>query len=193
RALDGADAAVVCTEQEGDRVARACLERGIGYVDVSASAPRLRAIAGLDGRARERGASAVVSAGLAPGVTNLLARCVTDAGGTGPVHIGVLVGAGEHHGEGALDWILEGMQDAGRALRREFPPPYGVRNAYRFPFSDQYTLPASIGAAAETGLCLDSRVLTRMLGAARHPLGAGLLRRPRVRAALRSTLLRVHP
>ncbi|MDT0304009.1 NAD(P)H-binding protein [Streptomonospora wellingtoniae] len=192
-ALDGTDAVVMCTEQDGDRVARACLGRGIGYLDVSASAPRLRAVAALDGLARERGATAVLSVGLAPGVTNLLARSVTDAGGGGPIRIGVLVGAGERHGAGALDWILDSMEQAGAPTRIRFPPPYGLRTAYRFPFSDQYTLPETLGApAAETGLCLDTRALTPLLGAARRPFAARLLRRPRVRAAARRALLRVH-
>ncbi|GAA4954590.1 hypothetical protein GCM10023224_44980 [Streptomonospora halophila] len=193
RALDGADAVVMCTEQDGGRVARACLERGMGYVDVSASAPRLRAVAALDGLARRRGATAVLSVGLAPGVTNLLARSATDAGGAGPIRMGVLVGAGEHHGPGALDWILDSMEQAGGPSRLRFPPPYGVRTAYRFPFSDQYTLPETLGApAAETALCLDTRVLTPLLATARRPVAARLLRRPRVRAAVRRALLRVH-
>ncbi|WP_052809675.1 saccharopine dehydrogenase family protein [Streptomonospora alba] len=193
RAIRGADAVIVCTERGGERVARACLAQGTHYVDVSASAPRLRAIAALDGLARTRGAAAVLSVGLAPGVTNLLARSVTDAGGTGRLRIGVLLGGGEVHGAEALDWTLNGLDGAGRPLRSRFPQPYGRRTAYGFPFSDQYTLPETLGAeAVATGLCLDSRAATLLLGAARLPAVARRLRRPRVRGALRKVLSRVH-
>ncbi|GAA2299460.1 hypothetical protein GCM10010402_67660 [Actinomadura luteofluorescens] len=88
-----------------------------------------------------------LSVGLAPGVTNLLAR---EAGG-GDVEIGVLIGAGDRHGPSAVDWTLDSLASLGESWRMRFPAPYGVRTVHRFPFSDQYTLPgASARGSAST-------------------------------------------
>ncbi|WP_141578607.1 saccharopine dehydrogenase NADP-binding domain-containing protein [Actinomadura sp. WMMA1423] len=150
-----ADAVVMCAETDNARVAESCLARGVHYVDVSASHAVLSAIERLDGLAVERNATAVLSVGLAPGVTNLLAR---ESGGR-EVDIGVLIGAGERHGPSAVEWTLDSLAELGGSWRMRFPEPYGVRTVHRFPFSDQYTLPGRV----RTGLCLDSRAMTALL------------------------------
>ncbi len=167
-ALTGVDAVVMCAERENVRVAEACLRRGVHYVDVSASREILSGIERLNGLAVERKATAVLSVGLAPGVTNLLARAFiadssggnaepgsTAPGSTAPdatgIDIGVLVGSGEH-GPSAVEWTLDSLGEIGDSWRMRFPEPYGVRTVHRFPFSDQYTLPGRV----RTGLCLDS-------------------------------------
>ncbi|MEU8310362.1 saccharopine dehydrogenase NADP-binding domain-containing protein [Actinomadura sp. NPDC048955] len=150
-----ADAVVMCAEIGNARVAEACLARGVHYVDVSASHAVLAGIEKLDGLAAGRNAAAVLSVGLAPGVTNLLAR---EAGG-GDVEIGVLIGAGDRHGPSAVDWTLDSLAGLGESWRMRFPAPYGVRTVHRFPFSDQYSLPGRV----RTGLCLDSRAMTALL------------------------------
>ncbi|OLT38412.1 hypothetical protein BJF79_26910 [Actinomadura sp. CNU-125] len=155
-----ADAVVMCAERENVRVARACLERGVHYVDVSASHEVLRGIGELDGLAAANGASAVLSVGLAPGVTNLLAHRFA---GTGrPVDIGVLLGSGERHGPSAVEWTLDSLgalRELDETWTIRFPPPYGTRRVHRFPFPDQHTLPGRV----RTGLCLDSRAVTALL------------------------------
>ncbi|MEU8798883.1 saccharopine dehydrogenase [Spirillospora sp. NPDC048819] len=170
-----ADAVVMCADQENARVAEAALGRGIDYVDVSASHEVLAGIEKLDGLAREREATAVLSVGLAPGVTNLLAR---DLGG-GDTDIGVLLGSGDRHGPSAVEWTLDSLGAIGESWRMRFPEPYGTRTVHRFPFSDQYTLPGRV----RTGLCLDVRTLTALLPR---------LARFRDRPALRAVLRRAH-
>jgi hypothetical protein len=150
-----ADAVVMCAETGNARVAEACLARGVHYVDVSASHEVLAGIEKLDGLAVERNAAAVLSVGLAPGVTNLLAR---EFGGR-DVDIGVLLGSGERHGPSAVEWTLDSLGELGESWRMRFPAPYGIRTVHRFPFSDQYTLPGRV----RTGLALDSRALTAAL------------------------------
>ncbi|MBC6456534.1 saccharopine dehydrogenase NADP-binding domain-containing protein [Actinomadura sp. HBU206391] len=193
RAVDGADTVLMCVEQDNVRVAEACLERGVHYLDLSASHELLAAIEQLNGLAVQRSATAVLSVGLAPGVTNLLARhCAEQAGGT-EVRIGVLLGAGERYGPASIEWTLDGFAAIGPSSRMRFPPPYGTRTVHRFPFSDQYTLAGAYGIdRATTGLCLDSRALTALLAAARRTGATRLLRRPRVRAAALAALMRVH-
>ncbi|MFJ3670315.1 saccharopine dehydrogenase NADP-binding domain-containing protein [Streptomyces sp. NPDC090106] len=184
---------VMCAARDNVRIAEACLERGIDYVDVSASHPVLEAIEALDTAAGRTGATAVLSVGLLPGVSNLLARRLTDRHHGADLHISALLGSGDRHGPAALEWTLDGLGSLHGSWSAEFPAPYGRRTVHRFPFSDQYTLPATTGAAtAATGLCLDSRLITGLLHAAGRPAVARLLRRPAVRRPLLAALGRAH-
>ncbi|MEV1122089.1 saccharopine dehydrogenase NADP-binding domain-containing protein [Actinosynnema sp. NPDC049800] len=169
-ALDGADAVLMCAEVDNARIARACLDRGVHYLDVTASHGTVAAIGALEGDA-----TALLSVGLAPGVTNLLARHCVELTGARDVEIGVLLGGGERHGAAAVAWTLDGLADLGPSWRVEFPAPYGTRTVHGFPFSDQRTLPDTLGVdRVRTGLCLDSRLVTALLPAAArfaHRLG----------------------
>ena len=188
-ALNGVDAVLMCAERDNARVARACLERGIDYVDVSASHHVLAGIEHLDDLARRHDATAVLSVGLAPGVSNLLARHCVERSPAREVDIGVLLGSGEQHGRAALDWTLDGLGQLDGSWTMHFPAPYGTRTVHRFPFSDQYTLPQTLGlTTASTGLCLDSRLTTGLLTAAGRPAVAHVLHRPRVRSMLLASL-----
>lgn len=190
--LDGADAVLMCAEVNNVPLARACLERGIHYLDVTASAPILAQVADLDALARAHHATAVLSVGLAPGVTNLLAAHCVAHSGADEVRIGIMAGAGERHGPAALRWTLDGLGELPGAWAMDFPG-YGRRTVYRMPFSDQYTLPGTLGVAqARTGLSGDSRALTTLLAAARWPVLGRVLRHRGTRAALLAALTRIH-
>ncbi|MEV6202703.1 saccharopine dehydrogenase NADP-binding domain-containing protein [Streptomyces sp. NPDC051771] len=187
------DTVVMCASHENARIARACLERGIHYLDVSASHPVLAAIEPLDPTARRTGATAVLSVGLMPGVSNLLARHLTDRHPGADLRISALLGSGDRHGPAALEWTLDGLGSLRGSWTADFPAPYGRRTVHRFPFSDQYTLPSTTGAAtAATGLCLDSRPVTHLLRAAGRPAVARFLRRPDVRRLLLAALDAAH-
>nr|SBO97303.1 Carboxynorspermidine dehydrogenase [Nonomuraea gerenzanensis] len=166
-ALEGVTTVLMCAEIDNARVARACLERGIHYVDVSASRHVLAAIEELDDLATARGAIAALSVGLVPGVTNLLAAALSVSlvagarGGHRDLLVGVLLGSGEQHGAAAIAWTLDGLGALGLA-------------------------------SARTGLCLDSRLMTGLLAAAGRPRVAAVLRRPRVRDLLVKLLGKVH-
>lgn len=193
RALEDVDAVLMCAEAGNARVAQACLQRGIHYLDVSATHRLLGRLEDLDDLAREHNATAVLSVGLVPGVTNLLARYCTERSQAEDVRIGVLLGSGDEHGPAALRWTLDGLGEMGGSWRMRFPAPYGWRTIHRFPFSDQYTLPRTLQVErARTGLCLDSRVTTALLAAARLPVVSRLVRRPKVHVALLAALTRVH-
>jgi hypothetical protein len=192
-ALDGADTVLMCAENGNARVAEAALARGIGYVDISATPAVLSAIEQLHGPG-----TAVLSVGLAPGVTNLLSRHVSERAPGSPVRIGVLLGSGERHGTAAVEWTVDGLgqeMPAGpSSWAAAFPEPYGRRTVHAFPFADQHTLRSTLGVAdVRTGLALDSRLMTGLLGAAGRPAVAGLLkRRPAIRQAAVKALGAVH-
>ncbi|WP_328971494.1 saccharopine dehydrogenase NADP-binding domain-containing protein [Streptomyces sp. NBC_00239] len=166
----------LCVEPEDAGLARICLERGIHLVDVGATHRLLEEVTELHGLAAAAGATAVLSVGVAPGLTNLLAWRVNDAvGGAERIDLTVLLGAGERHGTDAVRWTVAGLGKpvTARAQRLTLPG-FGVRTAHPFPFSDQYTLRRTLGVPeVTTRLCLDSRPLTAALFALRR---AGLLR-----------------
>ncbi|RBM21667.1 saccharopine dehydrogenase [Prauserella sp. PE36] len=175
----GVGVVVLCVKPSDGALARACLSNGVHLVDVGASYHLLALTEELTETALEAAATAVLSVGLAPGLTNVLAgRACRDLGGADRIDVTVLLGAGEQHGADALRWTLTQLvaprQRAARGPARVFLPGYGHRTAHPFPFSDQYTLRRTLGVTdVTTRLCLDSRVLTTLLFALRR---TGLLR-----------------
>ncbi|GAA4931490.1 hypothetical protein GCM10023237_62030 [Streptomyces coeruleoprunus] len=189
-------AVVLCVEPPDTRIARLCLDHGIHLVDVGATPALLDGVAALHGLAAGTGATAVLSVGVAPGLTNLLAARAHEAvGGADRLDLTVLLGSGERHGADAVRWTVEGLAAPTGGVRpsRVTLPGYGRRTAHPFPFSDQHTLRSTLRVpAVATRLCLDSRPLTAALFGARR---AGLLRaagRPGVRRALTDAFRRVH-
>ncbi|MBW1604204.1 saccharopine dehydrogenase NADP-binding domain-containing protein [Streptomyces sp. JJ66] len=186
---------VLCVEPADATVARLCLERGVHLVDVGATLRLLDAVEELHGLAAGAGATAVLSVGVAPGLTNLLARRAHDAlGGAERLDFAVLLGSGERHGADALRWTVTGLSapSPARPVRTALPG-YGTRTVHPFPFSDQYTLRRTLGVPeATTRLCLDSRPLTSALFALRR---TGLLRgvrRPLPQRLLTRAFSRIH-
>ncbi|MDQ0700167.1 saccharopine dehydrogenase NADP-binding domain-containing protein [Streptomyces anulatus] len=186
---------VLCVEPPDAGIARICLERGIHLVDVGATPRLLDAVADLHDVAVAAGASAVLSVGVAPGLTNLLARRAHEAvGGAERLDLTLLLGSGEQHGGDAVRWTVEGLAEPVTARpRRTALPGYGTRTAHPFPFSDQHTLPRTLGVPeVTTRLCLDSRPLTAALFAARRAGLLGVARRPGARRLLTGAFRRVH-
>jgi hypothetical protein len=197
RLLDGAQVLVACVEHDNVRVAAACLQRGIHYVDVSASYPVLAGIERLDGLARRHSAAAVLSVGLAPGLTNLLASdCARHLESVSGVDIAVLLGLGERHGRAAVEWTLDTLHakpPPARPQRVRFPGEARCRTTYPFGFSDQYTLRRTLGVnTVTTRLCFDSGSLTRSLFLVRRTGALRVLRSPRLRRALTAAIPKLH-
>jgi YHS domain-containing protein/copper chaperone CopZ len=163
----------------------------------------------LDSLARQHGAAAAISVGLAPGLTNLLAKhCVERLGALDTLDIGILLGLGEAHGAAAIRWTLERMGapftlwhdgvamsvagfDTARRLR--FPGRYGWRRAYRFDFADQHIIAQTLGVPrVSTWLCFDSAAVTRAVALLGRVGALRALRRASVRDRLAALLARVH-
>ncbi|KAB8196119.1 saccharopine dehydrogenase [Nonomuraea phyllanthi] len=190
-------AVVLCVEPLDDRIARACLTRGIHLVDIGASHHLLAQVEALDSAAAATGAAAVLSVGVAPGLTNLLARRAHLAvGGADQVDLTVLLGAGERHGADAVRWTVSRLAapSPGAARpRRAWLPGYGLRTAHPFPFSDQYTLRRTLGVRrVTTRLCLDSRALTAALFGLRRAGAFRAARRPDVERAVTAAFSMAH-
>lgn len=186
---------VLCVEPPDPGIARVCLERGVGLVDIGATRRLLDGVTALRDIAVRSGAAAVLSVGVAPGLTNLLARRAhEEVGGADRIDLTVLLGSGERHGADAVRWTVDGLAapTAARPLRISLPG-HGTRTAYPFPFSDQHTLARTLGVAeVTTRLSLDSRALTALLFALRRTGALRAVRRVGPRRLLTETFRRVH-
>jgi saccharopine dehydrogenase-like NADP-dependent oxidoreductase len=155
-ALEGVALVVMCLDTSDLAFPHACVSRGIHYIDITASLEVIERLECLDDIARTQGAAILSSVGLAPGLTNLLAKaCV--ARSPHPIaslDIHLLFGLGDHHGPAALEWMVDRLHqpftsaDAPEIRRwsfsersqATFSAPFGHRATYRFNFSDQHTL-----------------------------------------------------
>jgi predicted dinucleotide-binding enzyme len=155
RDTDAVDADVVVLASPGGQhaeLAAAFLRAGQSVVSTSDDIDDVRDLLDLDAEARERGASVVVGAGFAPGLT-----CVLAAHGAGrfdtvdEVHV-AKVGTGgpacarQHHralGRMALDWRDGGWVQRPGGSGRElcwFPDPIGAEDCYRGALPDALVL-----------------------------------------------------
>ncbi|OCW57897.1 hypothetical protein AWJ14_03655 [Hoeflea olei] len=184
--LAAADIVICCLDTPTDALARATLARGAAYVDITATDAVIRRIEALDGLAREHGTLAVLSVGLAPGLTNLLARQAVEAiSQADAVRIGILLGLGDAHGPAALDWSLRSFAsvDPGDISPMRFQPGGRPLPTVPFDFSDQHTLMRRGYRAVETRLALGSPLVT--------PWTLGLLSRLSRNAGVRRALVRL--
>ncbi|MBN7771358.1 saccharopine dehydrogenase NADP-binding domain-containing protein [Marinobacter daepoensis] len=178
--LKRASVVVNCVEHNNFAVAEQCLAHSVHYVDVSASADVISQLQTLDSSAKSANATVVFSVGVAPGLTNLLVdHAQSRLGPLKRADIFVLLGLGESHGAAAIQWTLKQFghkfsvkTDGARkevsafceGLSTTMPEPFGRRTGYRFDFSDQHTLPATLRIeSVNTWLCFDSRAVTRIL------------------------------
>jgi saccharopine dehydrogenase-like NADP-dependent oxidoreductase len=168
---------VMCVENQDTGFVEQCIDRGIHYVDISATYELLSRIESLDDKARECGSTVLLSVGLAPGLTNLLAsHCTAVLKEVHSVDIFLLLGMGEVHGEASNQWVLDNLnaeyhvrqsgegkrvQAFGEHKQTVFPGDFGKRSAFRFNFSDQHTVVRTLGIdSASTWACFDSAFLS---------------------------------
>lgn len=209
QALDGAGLALICLDQEDTRFAEQCLSRGVCYVDISADYGFLIQVERLNEIAKNAGTMAVLSVGVAPGLTNLLAaRAVSVLDKADRVDIFLQFGLGDHHGEAAIAWIVDNLDarfevvEGGQAVEVhgfgesraiQFPSDRRPRQAYRFNFSDQHVIPRTLDVtSASTWMCFDDRFSTWLFSALSKSGLSRLLHRPRWRAAAIWIFANVH-
>ncbi|BAU29003.1 saccharopine dehydrogenase-like NADP-dependent oxidoreductase [Aneurinibacillus soli] len=171
---------VMCLDQTDPAFARTCFKSGIHYVDVSANGSFLSQLEGFHEEAAANHATAVLSVGLAPGLTNLLAlRAKNLMDQTDKIDIFIMLGLGDKHGKAAIEWTVDNLstdfvsiKDGSRVVvtsfkdgkKTDFGSELGHRKAYRFNFSDQHTLTRTLGVPlVSTRLCFDSALVTGSL------------------------------
>lgn len=178
--LDGVAIVVICLDLPDTRFAEMCLRRGVHYVDITAEDPFLQEMETLNQVARDSGSTAVLSVGLAPGLSNLLAshaQAHFDAVEHLDVH--VLLALGENHGEAAARWTLQNLNatypilDHGASRRVgsfteakavRFPGAAGRYTAYRFNLAEQHVLVRTMSVpSVSSWLAFDPPWMTGLL------------------------------
>jgi len=157
------------------------IRKGVDYIDITAASGFLAALEKLNDLAKTTGSSVVLSVGLEPGLTNLLAaHAVSILDETRHLDIFVMLGMGDVHGDAAIRWMLDnihteftvlenGVEKTVRSfedgLHTEFPG-IGARTAFRFDFPDQHSLPKTLGIdSVSSRFCFDLELVTRTLAA----------------------------
>ncbi|MNI54315.1 hypothetical protein D3C73_1092050 [compost metagenome] len=150
-------------------------------------------------------ATAILSVGLAPGLTNLLAlQAKQTMDQIKSVDIAIMLGLGDSHGKAAIEWTVDSLNSSFRIMdnnrrmtvdsftegkKTDFGGDLGQHRAYRFPFSDQQTLPHTLDIGSiSTRLCFDSRVVTVLLALMKRLGLARLLRSKRIRNLMVSSM-----
>lgn len=197
-AIQDIDVVVMCVDAPDEHAAHTALRSGKGYVDISADDGLLAAIEALDDEAVAAGGRALLSVGLAPGLTNLLgAEAMRDAGETSEVALWVELGMGDVHGEAAIGWMLDHLDtrfqvrgpqgwrevrslDRPRAFR--WADEARAKRYYPFPFADQATLARrSHARGVQTWFRMSSGVVTGVLAGLSRVGGTGVLRHSALR------------
>jgi saccharopine dehydrogenase-like NADP-dependent oxidoreductase len=181
-ALEGVGVVMNCIDQPEPHLLRAAIARGLAYTDITPHLMTRRPTEAMKAEAARTGARIVLGAGLAPGISSLLARMGADhVGAVEGVESNVLLSAGDTYGPASRNYIMEEialayavriegrevpMRPFSGSARVDFPPPLGERRAYPFPFFDQVLFPETLDArTAITRLVLDPPWLGTLLSA----------------------------
>jgi saccharopine dehydrogenase (NAD+, L-lysine-forming) len=174
---------IMCLDQKDTTWVKYCLQAGIYYIDISAQDSFLYQIEQLDSSLWQ--ATALLSVGLAPGLTNLLAQQVhQQLDHTDRLELSIVLGLGEHHGQAAIAWTVDqlntlfSVKEKGEWQKVQsftdkkvvnFGAKLPVQPVYRFPFSDQQSLARTTDIASiSTRLGFDSIGTTRLLAGLQH-------------------------
>ncbi len=154
--LDGVAAVVMCLDVPDMRFIQQILQRGIHYIDITANDEILQQIEALADVAKVGGSTAVLSVGLSPGLTNLLAKYVqTQFDNIHQINIHILLGLGDAHGAAATRWTVQNL-NADYTIRENgkprqvssfvehklayFPDDFRKKEVYRFNLADQHVV-----------------------------------------------------
>ena len=168
-AIAGADIVLVCMDQKDMSFPAHVLERGMSYVDITASDSFFRQVETLGGLAAASGGRAILSIGLAPGLTNLLVKaCTEKLDHAKSARIGIMLGLGDAHGPAAIDWTLDKLLSAGDGQAQMETIPFGISPhgcpAIPFDFADQHVVRRTLGLSdASTFLAFDPPMMARMV------------------------------
>ena len=170
----------MCIYLQDNTFVKFCFKNKVNYIDITASHEVMKMMYNLNERAVQNNVYLFLSVGLAPGLTNLLVKKVKSYfDQIYRIDINIMLGSGEEHGKAAIIWTLANLNhkfevlENGSSLEVKsfgewkycvFPNDIGKRKVYRFPMSDQMTLPVTQNIdSISTWLCLDSKIMTKIL------------------------------
>jgi hypothetical protein len=161
-AIRASDTVVSCTERALLEIADACIRNGRNFLAVGASAEILETLRGRHNAAVRSGSTGVIGVGLAPGITNLLARESMKLGADWEeLTIVVELSAFDRHGSEAISWIME---QAAPVKGADLVLPIGPRHGVPIPFTGGEALSAKLGLGkVDSYLLLRPQFATRVL------------------------------
>lgn len=168
---------VMCIDSPSTDFVKYCIEKGIHYIDITPTSTLIKQIEALDTQAKESNVSVVLSVGIAPGITNLLAQhALNQRPDLTNIDLYILFGLDEKHGDAGYKWVFENMTESYPLASREqnetisslaLPKKtrlLGKRTFYSFNFADQHSLLRTTNAQQViTRLAFDSRASTKLL------------------------------
>lgn len=176
-ALNGIGLVIMCIDQQNTSFVELCIQQGVHYIDITADPAFSDQVLHLHHKAKKNRVSIILSVGLAPGITNLLAQYARKKLPKAEwLNLFVLLGLGEHHGEASYRWTFDNIhscyeiKDGDRLTKLvSFTSPVstwllGMRTFYLFNFSDQHYLSTSTNLEhIRTRVAFDSSFLTWLL------------------------------
>ena len=189
-------------DQHTPTLLRAAFANASAYLDIGANATALAGMLELSTEAAQQGTCAVVGAGLDPGSTNVIAALASArAGGAHTINVALLLSSRDAFGEAAIDFMLEALASPIRVEYQgqrtvlsayhegrhcEFPPPFGRKRAYRFPFPEQVFFAETLQAKQSANwYTMESAAINTLLLASVRLGFTRLLRKERIRVATR--------
>lgn len=185
---------IMCLDLQNIDFVQACVDHEVNYIDITADYSVISKIETI----RPKQSTVVLSVGLAPGLTNLLAKLGTqrlDHVEEADIHI--MLGLGESHGRAAIEWTIDQLNSTYTIIERGiekqvasfsngkqvlFPEGLGRRTTYRFNFSDQHVIPTTLGiSSVSTRLCFDSAFMTHVVAGFRRIGINRWLQQPKIR------------
>jgi len=177
--LNSISLVIMCIDQKDITFVTQCIKRGVNYIDITANYNFLSKIESLNDLAKKHNSTVVLSIGLAPGLTNLLAKRSKEiVENVQFANIYILLGLGEKHGNASYSWTFNDFNDEffvnenGKKIRVKsfedgkqtlFPEIIGKRTAYRSNFSDQHVIPKTLEIkSVSTRMCFDSAFMTKL-------------------------------
>ncbi len=184
-AVKNVNLVVMCLTPKNTDFAEYCVKNGIHYIDISPSDDVLKTIKRFDREAAKNQSTCVLGVGIAPGLSNLLVKKLSDyTEELNKVNISLLLGIGEHHGEDGVKWLLdninrnfvvktnnteESVSPFIQKYKTTFLEPLGKRTAYRFNLADQFIVMQTLNAEnASSYFCYDSRFITTYISVLKH-------------------------
>lgn len=171
---------IMCIDQQNTAFVEFCINQGINYIDITASYEFISQLEKLHSLAAKNKSSVILSVGIAPGLTNLLAKlCKQNNELVKFIDIYILLGSGGKHGDAAYRWLLKDINDtfilnvSGESVTYSsftkgksttIADEVHTRTFYRSNFSDQHVIPQTLNInSASTYLCFDSKLLTNLI------------------------------
>ncbi len=168
---------ISCLDQTNSKFVEQCLFESIHYIDISANDKFLAQLEQLDDCAKRHNAIVMLSVGVAPGLSNMLAvQLLKQMKHIARLDIVLEFGLGDQHGKAACEWIFDNfnatysvqehgqpkaVKSFGECLNISLWANDLARPAFRFNFPDQHTVRRIYRIpSVSTWLRFDTRVMT---------------------------------